>query len=101
MLYLSEDGYDQDFSAQRALSRNRVIHCLAERTLVAQCAMGKGGTWDGTTKNLRHNWSPVFCFADGSTAARELAQLGARAIGCDALTALDQLQVEMMNFIDQ
>ena len=101
MLYLSEDGYDQPFSAQRALSRNRLIHSLGAYTLVAQSDLGKGGTWDGTVKNLRHSWSPVFCFQDGSKAAEELEQLGAVLIGCDALTALDQLQSNLMNYIDQ
>ena len=101
VLYLSEDGYDQPFSAQRALSRNRLIHSLGACTLVAQSDLGKGGTWDGTVKNLRHNWSPVFCYDDGSKAAAELEQLGAVLIGCDALTALDQLRSNMMNFIDQ
>lgn len=101
MLYLSEDGYDQDFSAQRAISRNRVIHCLAQRTFVAQSNLGKGGTWDGTVKNLRNNWSPVFCYRDGSAAIEELAQMGAATIDCDALKAIHYLQPDMMNFIDQ
>ena len=101
VLYISEDGYDQVFSAQRAISRNRVIHCLAQRTFVAQSALGKGGTWDGTVKNLRNNWSPVFCYRDGSVAMEELHQMGAVAICCDALKAFDLLQPDMMNFIDQ
>lgn len=101
VLYLSEDGYDRDFSAQRALSRNRLIHSMGKLTLVAQCDLGKGGTWDGTTKNLRHNWSPVFCYHDGSAAMKELAQMGAKEIKGDALSALNQLQPDIMNFIDQ
>ena len=101
VLYLSEDGYDQAFSAQRALSRNRVIHCLGSKTFVAQSALEKGGTWDGTVKNLRHNWSPVFCYEDGSAAVRELTQMGAVSIGCDSLAVLDQLRSNIMNFIDQ
>ena len=35
-LYLSEDGFGEHFSAQRALSRNRIIHALGDGTLVAQ-----------------------------------------------------------------
>ena len=101
VLYISEDGYDQGFSAQRAISRNRVIHCLAQRTFVAQCALGKGGTWDGTVKNLRNNWSPVFCYRDGSAAMEELLQMGAVAVDCDELEMFGQLQPDMMNFIDQ
>ena len=53
LLYLSEDGYDQSFTALRALSRNRVIHAMGSVSLVAQCAREQGGTWSGTVRNLR------------------------------------------------
>ena len=71
VLYLSENSFDEEFSAQRALSRNRCIHALGRIVFVAQADFGKGGTWDGTVKNLRHGWSPVVCFRDGSEAAAE------------------------------
>ena len=77
LLYLSEDGFDEAFSAQRALSRNRVIHAMGWRVFVAQTALETGGTWDGTVKNLRAGWSDVYCFADGSQGAAELCRLGA------------------------
>ena len=77
VLYLSEDGFDLAFSSHRALSRNRIIHALSEKTVVAQCTLGAGGTWDGTVKNLHHSWSSVFCFQDGSNACRSLSQRGA------------------------
>ena len=81
ILYLSEDGYDQPFSGFRALSRNRVIHALPTGgVFVAQCGLKTGGTWSGTEKNLRHNWSPVFCFADGSTSQKALCDRGATAV---------------------
>lgn len=79
VLYLSEDDFDQEFSAQRAISRNHIIHTMGEKTFVAQCTLEKGGTWDGTVKNLRFGWSPVFCFQDGSEAMQELYQRGADA----------------------
>lgn len=101
VLYLSEDGFDLPFSAHRALQRNRIIHCLGSKTFVAQCTLGKGGTWDGTRKNLRNFWSPVFCFNDGSQACRELEQLGAVLILGDELQAIEKLQSNLMNFIDQ
>ena len=85
VLYLSEEGYDSAFSSVRALSRNRVIHALGEKVLVAQCTLGMGGTWSGTTRNLKENWSPVFCFGDGSEAMYQLEQLGARSIGAEDL----------------
>lgn len=99
VLYLSEDIFDGEFSAQRALSRNRVIHCLGIKTFVAQCSLGKGGTWDGTTKNLQKNWSPVFCFADGSRAAVELQQLGAKLIELSDLVDFTLLQPDTQSFL--
>lgn len=98
VLYLSEDSFDAAFSAQRALSRNRVIHCLADTVLVAQCTCGKGGTWDGTCKNLRHGWSSVFCFDDGSEGSQELIRMGAARIGIQALTRLDLLMENRISF---
>ena len=99
ILYLSEDVFDGEFSAQRALSRNRVIHCLGIKTFVAQCGLEKGGTWDGTAKNLQKNWSPVFCFDDGSNAAVELHHLGAKLIDISQLTDLAQLQSDTQSFL--
>ena len=101
VLYLSEDGFDLDFSTPRALSRNRVIHTLGKITLVAQCALDIGGTWDGTTKNLRYSWSPVCCFSDGSAAAKELECRGAQLIGISQLSQLSDLMENEQNFIDQ
>ena len=77
LLYLSEEDFDEPFSAQRALCRNRCIHTLGRMVFVAQSSLGKGGTWDGTVKNLRFGWSPVACFRDGSEAAAQLEQMGA------------------------
>ena len=77
ILYLSEEDFDLPFSTQRALSRNRCIHALGRMTFVAQSDFKKGGTWDGTVKNLRFNWSPVACFRDNSDACRQLEQMGA------------------------
>ena len=99
VLYLSEDVFDGAFSAQRALSRNRVIHCLGIKTFVSQSDLEKGGTWDGTVKNLQRNWSPVFCFQDGSRAALELNQLGAKLIGLSDLVNFARLQPDMQSFL--
>lgn len=85
ILYLSEDDFDAAFSAQRALSRNRVIHSLGACTFVAQCSLETGGTWSGTVKNLRFGYSPVYCYDDGSEAVARLEQMGAVAVGMEAL----------------
>lgn len=77
VLYISEDGFDLPFSNHRALSRNRLIHTMAQTVFVAQCSNGTGGTWDGTCRNLRNRWSKVYCIADGSAAAVKLYKQGA------------------------
>lgn len=101
MLYISEDGFDLPFTAQRALSRNRVIHCMGLRTFVAQSGYQRGGTWDGTVKNLRFGWSPVYCFQDGSEAAKALEQLGAEMISIDELHDIPSLSVRFFGMFDQ
>lgn len=95
VLYVSEDSFDLPFSAQRALSRNRLIHALGRVSFVAQCTPGKGGTWDGACKNLQNGWSPLACFRDGSEAAALLEEMGAFPVGMEDLrdlTALAQLK---------
>lgn len=99
VLYLSEEGFDLAFSAQRALQRNRIIHSLGCKTFVAQCTLGKGGTWDGTRKNLLSGWSPVFCFADGSCSSVELQQLGAVLVDGGMLRNIALLQPAEQSFI--
>lgn len=100
ILYLSEEDFDQPFSPQRALSRNRVIHALGQKTLVAQSSLRTGGTWDGTVKNLRFHWSPVFCFQDGSESINLLSQMGAGLISADALKDLSALTPQQNSFLD-
>ena len=60
LLLVSEYGFHQDFTPHRAHSRNRLIHAMGEKTLVAQSDYGSGGTWSGTLENLKQGWSPVF-----------------------------------------
>ena len=99
VLYLSEEDFDADFSAQRALSRNRCIHALGEKVLVAQASYQHGGTWDGTVKNLRFHWSDVFYFGDGSPAAELLTQMGANPVTQEQLSDLKALSGAEDNFL--
>ncbi len=101
MLYLSEDEFDGSFSAQRAISRNRVIHCLTEMTFVAQCGYKEGGTWDGTVKNLRHGWSSVSCFADGTAAVELLQEMGAEGIEISKLKDFQHLPQQNAGFLGE
>lgn len=99
VLYMAEEGFDIAFSSYRALSRNRIIHALSEKTFVAQCSLGMGGTWSGTKNNLRHSWSDVYCFCDGSDAAAELQAMGAVAVTSqhpETLLSHEPSQLKMM-----
>ena len=101
VLFISENSYDETFSAPRALSRNRVIHCLGRMVFVAQATLEKGGTWDGTVKNLRHGWSSVACFRDGSAAVQELEQMGAYTVGLEDLQDLTALLIPEKSLFDR
>ena len=100
VLYLSEDGFEEPFSAIRALSRNRCIHGMVWRTFVAQTSSGMGGTWDGTVKNLRAGWSGVYCFHDGSEGMERLLSMGAMVVGIDDLKDLSALPEKEKSFFD-
>ena len=100
VLYLSEDGFEEPFSAIRALSRNRCIHGMVWRTFVAQTSSGMGGTWDGTVKNLRAGWSGVYCFRDGSEGMERLLSMGAMTVGIDDLKDLSALPEKEKSFFD-
>ena len=91
LLYLSEEGFDLPFSSQRALSRNRCIHAAGIAAIAAQCSLYTGGTWDGSVKNLRYGWSPMYVFDDDSESAAQLEQMGAVKIDFDDLADLSQL----------
>jgi len=99
VLYLSEEGFDMPFSTQRALSRNRVIHALGRTVFVAQARQGRGGTWDGTVKNLRFGWSSVACFRDGSEASLELEQMGAYLVGIEDLQDFASIPANETGFL--
>lgn len=94
--FVSENGFDLPFSAPRALHRNRLIHAMAEKVIVAQSAHKTGGTWAGTTDNLRHDLSPVFVYDDKSEASQALCQLGAQPVS--ELSTLSALQPAQLHF---
>ena len=99
LLLCSEAGFELPFSAPRALARNRLIHALADRLLVAQCAPGTGGTWAGAAENLRRGWSPVFVLDDGSAGAQALSDLGAGYLTVSSLADLGALTPDQHSFL--
>ena len=94
VLYAAEDGFELGFTAQRALRRNRLIHAMGEKTLVAQTGCGKGGTWSGSLDNLQHEYSELYVHDDGSDGAQALIARGAAAV--DELTGIAALRPAQM-----
>ena len=99
ILYLSESGFDLGFSAYRALQRNRIIHAMSTRTLVAQCTFGSGGTWEGTLENLKCGYSQVLCYRDHTKAMKELVDRGGQWVTMEQLTDLDALALQTRGLI--
>lgn len=100
LLFLSEEGFDETFTAPRALSRNRCIHTMGQMVFVAQATLKKGGSWHGAAENLRNGWSPVICFRDGSEASRALEKMGAYLIRLEELKDFELFPEEQIAFPD-
>ncbi|MBR6376920.1 MAG: DNA-processing protein DprA [Oscillospiraceae bacterium] len=91
ILYLCLWGWHLPMVGYRALERNRIIHCLGEKTLVAQ-SHRSGGTWRGSEENLRRGWSPLFVHRDGSPGTSELIAMGAVPVETEDLVSLRALE---------
>ena len=63
---------------------------------MAQCTRCSGGTWEGTTENLRRGYSAVFVHADGTEGAQALIARG--AVPVTELHDLDELQPAQLQF---
>ncbi len=101
VLLVSEDGWDELFSTPRALSRNRLIHALGEKVLVAQTDYGTGGTWNGTMENLKAGWSPVLVSAEEpeDPGAKGLAERGGILVSIGDLADLGNLGSGQMSLL--
>ena len=97
ILYLCTDGYDIPFSTPRALLRNRLIHSLGKQVFAAQCTHGSGGTWQGCLENLKHGWSDLYVFDDGSPAMTALMEQGAIPLN-DDFTPSDWVKPQLSLF---
>lgn len=95
-VFVSEQAYDAPFSAQKAHARNLLIHAMGEKTLVAHCRNGVGGTWSGTTENLRRTLSPVFVFDDKTEGAKALIARG--AVGIRTISSISELEAAQQCF---
>lgn len=95
VLWLCEWGWHLPLVPYRALERNRLIHALGEKTLVAQSRL-TGGTWRGSEENLRRGWSPLFVNAEGGPGCEALIAMGASPVRLEGLEALGSLRAAML-----
>ena len=91
IVYLCLWGWHLPMAAYRALERNRLIHALGEKVLVAQ-SRRFGGSWRGSEENLRRGWSPLFVNTDGGPGCAALADLGAAPVSLKDLSSLSALR---------
>ena len=98
-LFICDEGYEFAFSTARALRRNHLIHALGEKVFVAQCLEARGGTWAGTSDNLKRGLSAVYVLDDGSEGMRALRGLGAAYVG-DFIPSLRALQNPQLSIFD-
>lgn len=98
LLYLSESGWHQPFSAARALGRNRLIYALGEKCFVAQCTPGSG-TWKGARDALRHGLCDVIANDDCSEGAAALRDLGAILTTADNISSLSAFSPAQTAFL--
>ena len=99
LLYCSDGGFQLPFSAARAYFRNGMIHSLAQASFVAQSGLRQGGTWSGTSENLRHGWSTVYLCDDGSEAMAELEKRGGTRLNWKQLEHVFPLLPEPTSFL--
>lgn len=98
LLLASEYGWDLPFSVGRAHSRNRLIHAMGQKVLVAQSDYGTGGTWSGVMENLKAGWSPVLMCSEEpqDPGTRALLERGCCPVKTAELAALDALGADQM-----
>lgn len=48
------------FSVGNAMGRNRLIYTFADYAIVVSSSANSGGTWVGSTQNLKNEWVPLF-----------------------------------------
>lgn len=59
LLFVSLFNPEITFKAYNALERNKYIYVLSQFTVAVSSDFNKGGTWSGSSENLKNNWVPL------------------------------------------
>ena len=90
LVLVSEHHPSRRFDPGWAMQRNRVVYCLSRAAVVVASDAGRGGTWEGATKNAKAGWVPLFVREAATAPAgnrRLLETLNARALPDDGARA--------------
>jgi predicted Rossmann fold nucleotide-binding protein DprA/Smf involved in DNA uptake len=49
------------------MGRNKLIHGFGKYTVVVRSGDKTGGTWEGSTENIEHSWSPLLVCSHNDT----------------------------------
>ena len=81
------------FNVGHAMGRNKLIHCLADASLVVRCDAGSGGTWSGAVEHLGREGATALYVRNGAEAPEgNRALLAKRAVPWPEPTSVDELR---------
>lgn len=81
------------FNVGHAMGRNKLIHCLADASLVVRCDSGSGGTWSGAVEHLGREAATALYVRNGAEAPEgNRALLAKRAVPWPEPTAVEALR---------
>lgn len=77
---------EASWSMGGAMGRNKFIHGFADYTVVVRSGDQTGGTWEGATENLTHQWSSLLVCSHDETPAGNRALIEKGGIPIDPTT---------------
>jgi hypothetical protein len=81
------------FNVGHAMGRNKLIHCLADASLVVRCDSGAGGTWSGAVEHLGRERATTLYVRSGAEAPEgNRALLAKRAVPWPEPTSVDAVR---------
>ena len=81
------------FNVGHAMGRNKLIHCLADASLVVRCDAGSGGTWSGAVEHLGREGATALYVRNGAEAPEgNRALLAKRAVPWPEPTSVNELR---------
>lgn len=86
LLLMSAINPRSGFTVYSAMDRNKYIYGLSKLTIAISSDYNKGGTWAGSTENLKNSWVPLLVRSEDNIPRGnlELIKLGAKAFNSNS-----------------